>query len=157
MVIHDSVFEETDISKGPNVLIIGCFGPGFISTHDPRRVISFGVIGPHYSQADAHKSNLRERGLRFFTVPGSGKEVIVTHKQSLDQLFEFPGLRRGEILPGGMYKFEMSLGRLQPQWSCWGDFEGDLKGKNLHAWAKGGNYLGDDEPPRKRFKRVIMY
>lgn len=37
---------------------------------------------------------------------------------------------------------------MQPQWWCWGDLDGELKGKNLHAWAKGGNYLSyHKEPP----------
>lgn len=151
MAIDDTAFEGTDITKGFNAVAIGAFGPGFISTHDPERVIGFGVFKPHYSQANVHKLNLRERGFRFLMVPGSGEEVAVSHKLCLDQLFKSSGLQnRGELRPGEMFKLKLNPGRLQPQWWCWGDLEGDLKGRNLHAWAKGGSYLSYyEEPPSK--------
>lgn len=149
MAIDDTAFEGTDVTKGFNAIAIGAFGPGFISTHDPERVISFGVAKPHYSQANLHKRNLHERGFHFLTVPVSGEEVTVSHKLCLDQLFKSSGLRhRGELLPGEIFQFKLSPGRLQPQWWCWGDLQGNLKGKNLHAWAKGGSYLSYyEEPP----------
>ena len=112
IAINDTVFEGTDITKGPNAPIIGCFGPGFISTRDPKRVIHFGVIRPHYSQANNYKSSLFERGFDFLTVPGSGEEVIVTRKLSLGQRFKSAGLQHREILRGEIFKFRMSPGRL---------------------------------------------
>lgn len=145
IAINDTVFEGTDITKGPNAPIIGCFGPGFISTRDPKRVINFGVIRPHYSQTNDYKSSLFEGRFYFLMVPGSGEEVIVTRKLSLGQIFKSPGLQHREILQGEIFKLRMSPGGLQPQWWRWGDLGGDLNGKILHAWGKGGNYVNNSD------------
>lgn len=151
IAIDDTAFEGTDLDKGLNAVSVGALGPCFISTHDPERTISFGVFLPHYSQADVQKPNLRERGFRFLTIPGSGEEVVVSHKLRHDQLFKSTGLKhRGEILPGEVFKLRLNPHRMQPSWWCWGNLEGDLKGRDLHAWAKGDCMLSYyNEPPTK--------
>ncbi|PWY68714.1 hypothetical protein BO83DRAFT_418642 [Aspergillus eucalypticola CBS 122712] len=128
-------------------LKIGVFGPGAVSRQDPSRVINFGIIRPRYRD-DFEGPSLSERGYRFLTIPADGTGIVVPYGISFDRLFKHSTLRPEDIIPGEEFEIKVNNNRCEVLWWCWGDVEGDLKGKNLHTWSQGGNYLCSfDERP----------
>ncbi|OJZ83053.1 hypothetical protein ASPFODRAFT_306366 [Aspergillus luchuensis CBS 106.47] len=128
-------------------LEIGVFGLGAVSRQDPSRVIDFGIIRPRYRD-DFEGPSLSERGYRLLTIPADGTGIVVPYEISFDRLFKHSTLRPEDITPGEEFEIKVNHGRCEVLWWCWGDVEGELKGKNLHTWSQGGNYLCslDDRP-----------
>ncbi|OJJ66422.1 hypothetical protein ASPBRDRAFT_49056 [Aspergillus brasiliensis CBS 101740] len=128
-------------------LEIGIFGPGLTSKQDPQRMIDLGIIRPHYRDHFEGPS-LFERGYRLLTIPADGTDIVVPYEISLNRIFEHSTLRPEDIIPGEEFEIKVNPGRCEVLWWCWGDVEGDLKGKDLHTWSQGGNYLCSfDERP----------
>ncbi|RDH32308.1 hypothetical protein BDQ94DRAFT_171074 [Aspergillus welwitschiae] len=121
-------------------LEIGVFGPGLTSKQDPSRTINFGVIRPRYHDHFEGPS-LAERGYRLLTIPGDGSDIVVPYQIPLGRLFEHSPLRPEDITPGEEFEIKVNHSRCDVLWWCWGDVDGDLKGKDLHTWSQGGNYL----------------
>lgn len=132
---------------GVDILAQGALGAGLISTSDESRIISLGRLKVHNARSEKDDSpNLMDRDLEFVTVPADGTEVTITHDLSDNRLFEHSEIKRGEIRPGETFKMHMDSKYVGTMWWCWGDVNGDLKGKKLHAWQKGIN-LGDATKP----------
>ena len=122
----------------------GAFGGGLLSTSNPNRRISLGMLRPHYARSSSESPvNLRERNLEWITIPATGEEAEVTHGFSMSRLFAQAGtvVEGGELKTGEHFKMRMSHGYIGTSWWCWGDLEGGLKDKPFHAWQKGINFL----------------
>ncbi|OJI87894.1 hypothetical protein ASPTUDRAFT_207099 [Aspergillus tubingensis CBS 134.48] len=135
-------------------LEIGVFGPGLTSKQDPQRMIKFGLIRPRYRD-DFEGPSLSERGYRLLTIPADGTGIVVPYEISFDRLFKHSTLRPEDITSGEEFEIKVNHGRCEVLWWCWGDVEGDLKGKNLHTWSQGGSYLcsSDDRPSEKEIRK----
>ncbi|GKZ21577.1 hypothetical protein AbraIFM66951_005217 [Aspergillus brasiliensis] len=135
-------------------LEIGNFGPGLTSKQDPQRMIDFGIIRPHYRDHFEGPS-LYERGYHLLTIPADGTDIVVPYEITLNRLFEHSTLRPEDIIPGEEFELKVNPGRCEVLWWCWGDVEGDLKGKDLHTWSQGGNYLCsfDERPTDEEIER----
>lgn len=119
----------------------GVFGGGLLSTSNPNRRISLGMLRPHYPRSSESPVNLRECNLEWATIPTTG-EAEVTHELSMSRLFAHADtMEGGELKTGERFKMHMSDGYIGTSWWCWGDLESDLKNKPFHAWQKGINFL----------------
>ena len=119
----------------------GVFGGGLLSTSNPNRRISLGMLRPHYPRSSESPVNLRECNLEWATIPTTG-EAEVTHELSMSRLFAHADtVEGGELKTGERFKMHMSDGFIGTSWWCWGDLESDLKTKPFHAWQKGINFL----------------
>ncbi|GAQ45775.1 hypothetical protein AtubIFM55763_010167 [Aspergillus tubingensis] len=131
-------------------LEIGVFGAGLTSKRNPQRMINFGIIRPRYCD-NFEGPSLAERGYRLLTIPADGTSIVVPYEISFDRLFKHSTLRPEDITSGQEFEIKVNHGGCEVLWWCWGDVEGDLKGKNLHTWSEGGNYLCSfDERPSEK-------
>lgn len=92
--------EEDMISRG-------VFGGGLLSTSNPNRRISLGMLRPHYPRSsESSPVNFRERNLEWLTIPATGEEAEVTHELSMSRLFAHADtvLERGALEPGERFK-----------------------------------------------------
>lgn len=81
---------------------------------------------------------MRERDwLRWLNVPAEGS-VRVTHALSMERMFKYEGkLKREDVKAGEMYRLCMDARHVGSMWWCWGDLDGDLKGKRFSEWRRG--------------------
>ncbi|KAL1981211.1 hypothetical protein VTN96DRAFT_2963 [Rasamsonia emersonii] len=134
-------------AKGVDTPARGAFGAGLVSTSDPSWTISLGYFMVHDARDENSDSpNLRDRGLEFLTIPAHGEEVVVVHDMPLSRLFKYSSLKKEDLLRGETFKVRMHDGFVGTMWWCWGDVDGNLKEKKLHAWQRGMN-LGNAEKP----------
>ncbi|PYI03191.1 hypothetical protein BO78DRAFT_399961 [Aspergillus sclerotiicarbonarius CBS 121057] len=138
IVADRSIFWGTGIWRGE-------FGSAFVSKRDPNRHIRLGHFWVKYIDTFDTLS-LYERGFNFLTLPGSGQAVTVTYEVSLEKLFEYSDLRPEDIQSGEEFRFHVNPRQCRVPWWCWGDIEGDLKGKDLHEWSHMEG-LADELPP----------
>ncbi|RYP77951.1 hypothetical protein DL771_000810 [Monosporascus sp. 5C6A] len=89
--------------------------------------------------------DLRERGYEFLTIPGDGSAVTVTHKLDWDRIFKYEKkLSREDLKPGDKFRIGLNSQFIGTCWWCFGDLEGDLKGKRFYAWCE--DDFGDGRP-----------
>lgn len=63
---------------------------------------------------------------------------MVSHDLPLSRIFQYESdLAREDIKPGEEYSIRLDPGYVGTMWWCWGDLEGDLKGKKFSEWRKG--------------------
>ncbi|PYI03193.1 hypothetical protein BO78DRAFT_399962 [Aspergillus sclerotiicarbonarius CBS 121057] len=136
LLVNDSAFEASEPGGWQKAVAFGSLGQGLESKNDRNRVISFGILRPHYPEPYYDLTSLHGRG-RFLTLPGSGEDVVITHEITMKRLFERSRLRPEDIQPGEEFQIQVSRGGREIGWWCWGDLDGDLKGKNLHPWVQG--------------------
>ncbi|KAI0384096.1 hypothetical protein F5Y04DRAFT_235712 [Hypomontagnella monticulosa] len=137
LCVDKSVFQVSDPGEGGmDMFSRGAFG--IIRNADlSRRGISLGYFKVHEARRD-DSSDLRELGYRFITVPGDGSSVEVTHRLSWERIFRYEEKRtKADLEPGEKFEMSINRGYLGTIWWCWGDLEGDLKGKKLHEWQPG--------------------
>lgn len=66
----------------------------------------------------------------------------MTHELSMSRLFAHADIvEGGELKTGERFKMHMSDEYIGTLWWCWGDLEGDLRDKQLHAYQKGITFL----------------
>ncbi|OOF94031.1 hypothetical protein ASPCADRAFT_131666 [Aspergillus carbonarius ITEM 5010] len=136
LLVNDTAFEASEPGEWQKAVAFGSLGRGLKSKHDPTRVIRFGVVRPHYPEPYYNPTSLYGRGC-FVTLPGSGEAVVITHEITTARLFERSDLRPEDIQSGEEFQLCVSRQGRRMEWWCWGDLEGDLRGKNLHPWVQG--------------------
>lgn len=124
------------------MLAQGALGGGLINTSDGDRHIGLGYFHVHPGlYAKDFDADLRVREYQFVTIPGDGSEVHITHDLPFSRMFKYAeGIKKEDLRPGERYKAGMYYGYVGTVWWCWGDLEGDLKGKKLCAWQEGFKY-----------------
>ncbi|KAF2198736.1 hypothetical protein GQ43DRAFT_377938 [Delitschia confertaspora ATCC 74209] len=126
-------------------LALGMLGPGLVCSDRKSgnpKAISLGFFKVHRARQDGDDAlNLYDRpDAHFITVPSqdSGEEVVVTHTLSSERLFAYAeGITPEEVKVGEKYDITLRRGYAGTMWWCWGDLEGCLKGKKLHAYSEG--------------------
>lgn len=92
--------------------------------------------------------DLRERGLKFLTIPGDGSEVPVTHQLNWERIFRHEEkLSKDDLKPGERFRIRLNEGYIGTSWWRYGDLESDLKNKRFHPWVTG--QFGDERPDDK--------
>ncbi|KAK2612549.1 hypothetical protein QQS21_001487 [Conoideocrella luteorostrata] len=119
-----------------------------ILAQDKSRVISLGLLRVRKARTENNNSpNLKDRNLEFVTIPADGTSVEITHDLSETRLFERSDtIKKQDVRSGETFRMQMDSKYVGTMWWCWGDLDGDLDGKKLHAWQKGIN-LGDAVKP----------
>ena len=142
-----TVFAPSEGDDGLDTLAVGTFSP-LVSIKNPQKTINLGRLKPHYARGTGSKtSNLREREwLHFLTIPADG-EVLVRHDMPITRMLKYEDcLVKDDLKPGESYQFHIIPDYLGTTWWCWGDLEGDLKGKKLSAWQEGINFEKAEKP-----------
>ncbi|KAI1073905.1 hypothetical protein F5B20DRAFT_596817 [Whalleya microplaca] len=132
--VDRTVFEVYDpLEGGMDMLSRGAFGRIY-NTESSERSISLGHFKVN-SVARSNSPDLRDRGCRFITLPGDGSWVEVTHTIGWERIFKYEEkMVKTDLNPGEKFKMAINNDFLGTSWWCWGDMEGELKGKKLHAW-----------------------
>ena len=136
---------------GVDILAQGALGAGLVSKSDNARVISLGLLKVHKARMENDDApNLMDRNLEFITIPADGTCVEIAHDISQTRLFVRSDIKKHDIQSGESFQVQMDSKYVGTMWWCWGDLDGDLEGKRLHAWQKGINLSdavrpGDDE------------
>lgn len=150
-----SMFDHTKPEAGNLDNLAQGMLPGLVCTKADSgnsKVISLGNFRVHHARQDGDDyANLGERpGSAFITIPShdSGEEAIVTHTLTSERLFAFSEKVKAEDLAvGEKYSMHLREDYVGTCWWCWGDLEGDLKGKKFHAWSEGFCLTGFDKKP----------
>lgn len=115
-------------------------------TEQPKS-ISLGLLRPHRARRETLPRDMRERDwLNWLTIPPASATgdsdtvavVQVSHPLPLSRIFQREhNLTPDDVIPGERYRIAMSDGYVGTTWWCWGDLNGDLRGKKFSAWQKG--------------------
>jgi hypothetical protein len=135
-------------------LALGSAGPGLVCTKPDgsRKVISLGNFRVHRARQEGTDAvNLLDRpDTGFVSVPSleSGEELVLNHELSAERLFAYSEhVTPADLEIGETYRLSMEEDYIGTMWWCWGDLEGDLKGKKLHCFSEGFCIAGSEERP----------
>ncbi len=147
----DTVLDPATLSQGS----IGALQ----STSDPSKKISLGNLRPNIRHPDQPLDMRHRPWLQFITIPAddavaaaAAAPVVISHDLPLSRIFQFESdLSKEDIKPGEEYSIQLDPGYVGTMWWCWGDLEGDLKGKKFSEWRKGwdGWNFGVEEPGKE--------
>ncbi|KAK8118159.1 uncharacterized protein PG998_006440 [Apiospora kogelbergensis] len=133
------------------------------STGDDSKDVALGRGYRMQFHSDSDAEDQLERGSRFLTVPPSERENLeaqqdaavtkatttITHELDWKRIFRFEETRtRDDLVPGEKFEISMNEGSIGTNWWCWGDLDGDLKGKKLHIWHEHEGYYGEEKPQK---------
>lgn len=138
-----------------DTLALGMLGPGLVCSDAQgggRKAISLGYFRVHRARQDNDDAvNLLDRpDITFITVPSqdSGEEATVTHTLSAERLFAYAEKITPEDLKlGERYGLRLQDDYIGAMWWCWGDLEGELKGRKLHSFSEGICLAGSEKKP----------
>lgn len=143
---NGTCFQSAKPGEGLDMLCQNAFS-GLVSTSDPSRKISLGNLKPHRARSGTTSANLKEREwVQLLTIPAEGP-VQITHDMPMSRIFKYEDrLSKDDLRPGESYKLRMNPDYFGSMWWCWGDLDGDLKGKKLSAWQEGINFDRAEKP-----------
>ncbi|RYP42999.1 hypothetical protein DL768_010141 [Monosporascus sp. mg162] len=139
-LVHRTVFQVfAEGDGGVDMFARGAFGSirGVDSenNHTERR-ISLGLFRVNETMC-SDALDLRERGYEFLTIPGDGSAVTVTHRLDWNRIFKYEEkLSKEDLKPGEKFRIGLNKRFIGTSWWCFGDLEGDLKGRRFYAWCE---------------------
>lgn len=156
-----TIFDDSHTPEDGHMdnLALGMLGGGLTRTSEPKKRISFGYFMIHrVRQENDTAPDLRDRpSARFLTIPAqeTGEEVVVKHTVTSERLFAYAdGMTAEDLVVGERYRAGLSEGYVGATWWCWGGLEEELRGKKLHAYARGRRGLrGGDAPDVDEMER----
>ncbi|KAK8015635.1 hypothetical protein PG991_008523 [Apiospora marii] len=168
---HHSICEVTEPGEegGIDIFARGGFGLLRSASGDRTRNISLG----HFRTNDRWRSesdDLRERGIRFVTVPpavgttthgspgsAAATTTTITHTLNWERIFrkawQSGRTTRDDLVPGEVFEIGINHGYMGTIWWCWGDLETDLRDKRLHRWHQSDFALAGEKPDEDELAR----
>lgn len=156
ILTRHSVFEQSEPGAGFDILSRNTF-TALTSTTDSSRSIHLGNLMPHYVwSSQAKPLDLKERyggEGELLTIPADGTEVQIRHDMPISRiLLREPSWSRDDLRSGESFRFRMNPAYLVTSWWCWGDLEGELKGKKLSQWQSGINPSRAERPSEEKLE-----